>query len=120
MRCITLSVFLLAGCVFGQVPDSEAAALKKLTLSLAALTDGGSPQATHRERIANDIMTLSEEHHRPSPVAARKVADGLVVALHGRQLLNPQISQLATGILAVLHSAGVGTSKFRQSVSSAE
>ena len=119
MRCVTLSVFLLAGCVSAQLPDGEEA-LKKLTSSLGALSDVRSTQASHRERITKDIMALSEETHRPSRSAVGKLADGLASTLSGRQLSDPQLSQLATGILAVLRSAGVGTSSFRESVSSVE
>jgi hypothetical protein len=119
MRCATLTIFVLAGCVAGQVPDSEAA-VKKLTSSLAALKAISSTQASHRERITNDIMAVSEESHRPSRSTVGAFADGLISTLFGRQLSDPYLSHLATGIHAVLHSAGEGTSTFRQSVSRVE
>jgi hypothetical protein len=119
MRCIVAAIFLLAGCVAGQDLDREAA-IKKLTSSLLALKDGSLPHASHGERITNDLMALSEKPHRPSQSTVGTLAHGLAGALSGRHLPEPQLSELAREILAVLHSAGVGTATFRRSISRAE
>ena len=112
MRYLALLALLLPGLLSGQV----SASLEKFTASLAALKDASSSHAVQRDRIANDIMALSEQPHRPSRSAAARLADGLVGTLSGKQLTDLQLSELATGIVAVLHSAGGGTSKFKQSL----
>ncbi len=107
-----LSLLLLPGLSSGQTPAS----LDKFTASLAALKDTNLSHAVQRDRLANDIMALSEQPHRPSRSATVRLADGLVGALSGKQLTGLQLSELASGIVAVLHSAGVGTLKFKQSL----
>jgi len=117
---ITLLAALLAAYAIGQVPITEAEAVKKLTGSLVALKDGGSALNSHGTKITEDILNVSEEHHRPSRLAVAMFANGLMNAVQGKQISDTQLSQLATAIVAVMRSAGVATFKLLQSLSRAE
>src|SRR4051794_28251244 len=108
----TVSMVLLALSLVGQASDSDEA-LRKLRSSLVALSKGDATTASHREKLAADIMFASEEQHRPSASTVGALAHEIVTALAGsRRLSDAQISELAIGIVAVLRSAGVGTHTF--------
>jgi hypothetical protein len=117
MRRFVSALMFTAGLVSsGQTNDTKAN-LEKLTESLAALTDSTLTATSHRDRIVGNMMALSEENHPPSSATVVMLAHGLVRALSGRPVPRPQASVIATDILAVLHSAGVGTFKFQKALS---
>lgn len=116
MRLLTVYALLLPGFALGQSADPPPAAVHQLAASLAALRDTGSTRASHQERIANDLMALAEAVHPPSLATVARFAGGLVSTLSDKRLTEPQLSNLARGIVSVLRSAGVANSEFRQAV----
>lgn len=61
-------------------------------------------------------MALAEAVHPPSLATVARFAGGLVSTLSDKRLTEPQLSNLARGIVSVLRSAGVANSEFRQAV----
>jgi hypothetical protein len=116
MRLASFFVLLVSGCVMAQVQSGETEAVRKVALSLEALKDARSDDPSHRPRITEDIMSISEDQHRPPQYLVQMFAAELVSAVGGKQMSNSVASQLASGIVEVMHSAGVSTYKFRQSI----
>jgi hypothetical protein len=86
----------------------------KLEADLLALN--GAPTAAMNQQLANDILSLAETNAQPSRRVVLDFTDELTRALAGRKLAADMISQLSIGILDVLHSDGVPTSKYRASL----
>jgi hypothetical protein len=119
MKRIALAVLVFAALVTGQAVDHEVA-LQKLTASLQTLRDSGPAPASHKEGITKGIMALAEQSHRPSMSTIETFTEGLTGTLAGKQLSASQASKLATEIDTVMHSAGMGTWKFKEALSGLE
>ena len=110
-----MTALIIAACALGQTNAPEAD-LARLATSLAALTDRSITQTAHLDRIAADIIAVSEENHRPSAASVGILAQSLVRSLSGKSISTAQSWVLATEIQAVLRSAGVATFRFQQAL----
>lgn len=116
MRLVIVTALILAATGSGQTHAKDAG-LEKLTASLTALKDRTLTQTAHRDRIAADINALAEENHPPSTASVGILAHDLARTLAGKALSSHQLSDVASDIRSVLHSAGVGAFKLQQALS---
>jgi hypothetical protein len=86
----------------------------KLEADLLAL--GGAPTAAVNQQLTNDILSLAETIPQPSRRVVLDFVDELTRSLAGQKLDARMIAQLSVGIVDVLHSDGVTTSKYRESL----
>ena len=116
MKYLMVCVLLLAGDLVGQV-GSRKSLQSQLTSELMALqhADRDTVQAT--DELTSTLMASSEADHRPSRAAVAVFARELTKILSGRELPAAAANQVATNVIGVLHSAGTGTSEFRQLIS---
>jgi hypothetical protein len=98
---------LLGAMVFAQNGN-------KLEADLLALN--GAPTAAVNQQLTNDILALAETISQPSRRVVLDFVDELTRALAGQKLDARMIAQLSIGILDVLHSDGVTTSKYHESL----
>jgi hypothetical protein len=86
----------------------------RLEADLLALN--GAPTAAINQQLTNDILALAETIPQPSRRVVQDFAEELTRALAGQKLTSDMIAQLSVGIVDVLHSDGVTTSKYRESL----
>ena len=98
---------LLASTLFAQSGN-------KLESDLLALS--GAPTAAVNQQLTSDILSLAETTPQPSRRVINDFVDELTRALAGQKLASDMIAQLSIGITGVLHSDGVTTSKYHESL----
>jgi hypothetical protein len=81
---------------------------------------GSSLMAPNEAAVANEILSLSEDGHRPSQFTVARLSKNLCTALRARPLSRPQVSRLAAAIQAVMESAGTGTGRFKAAIGHAQ
>jgi hypothetical protein len=119
VKRLTLALLVFCGCLVGQAVDRKVA-VNTLATSLRELQGNNATLDSHRDRINKDILSLSEESHRPSMYLVTVFTSRLTDALIGRPLPASHAAAMATAIDTVLHSAGLGTWKFKEAISSLE
>lgn len=97
-----------------------AAAVKTLSSTLLTLKGPRASTSSVSQQLTNDIISSAERDHQPSRTAVVSFANELTGALGGRDLPANALSRLTTSIVEVLQSAGIGTLRFRASVSRAQ
>ena len=108
-------LLLLAAGLAGQPPS----AARRLNSTLLTLRDGAA-RASVGQQLATDIVQVADPDHRPSPAAARRLADDLTASLAGANPSVDRLSQVTTPIVDVLYSAGTSTIGFYETVDRAE
>ena len=93
----------------------EPSSLRRLNSTLLTLQDPAAAPAV-RQQLSADLLIVSDPQHRPAQKSLRPFVDQLVSALSGKQQPAAARTQLSAAILEVLHSAGVGTHRFRAAI----
>ena len=105
----------------GGQTGGEAESTKMLISSLLAFQQQDGRDAKQREaELAKAIMNSAEPAHLPARGFVQALARDLGETLSGRNLPRNAVDRIATGINAVLCSAGVATPDFKQMISGVE
>jgi hypothetical protein len=121
MRNLIWCLFLLSFGLAAQSNSSDEvdrAAVAKLNSILLTSHRGAAPLAVS-QRLADAILSLADSHHKPTRATVARFAEELSSGLPSKELPEGVVSQLSTSIVEVLGSAGVGTSRFKESVDGA-
>ncbi len=116
VKTVIVAALTLVG-LFGQM-ESEAEVRNALTSSLMSLRNPDR-EAKQDELVAR-ILAVPESMHQPKRVALTEFARELAGRLAGRDLKPAVATRIAADITGALRSAGMGTRKFTEHISSFE
>jgi hypothetical protein len=86
---------------------------KDLTSKLTELQHVNQDSAKRSDDLTQVLLAVPEAGHRPSRAAVGPLARHLTTALAGRALPAPVANDLATSLIGVFRSAGMGTSEYK-------
>ena len=117
MRCLLCG--LLCVSVGLSYPQSKTAT-SELHSTLTALRDRNASRSLLSQRLAAEIMSLTDRDRRPSPHTVSEFADEFVGALIGKDLTQAQVTNLQRSITEMLDASTtrnyVPASRLRETV----
>lgn len=108
-----IAVFVFSGFLFAQAVDRHVA-VARLSVSLRELDRSSD---SYRDRVNQEVWSLTEQSHQPTMYSVAAFTTRLIHALAGKNVPAAQAGAIATEIDTVLHSAGLGTWKFKEAIS---
>ncbi len=85
-------------------PQPQSPALSKLKADIAAITANTAVTATHKERIAQDLLAVAQAA-KPSMVTASKLAESIAMAQSEKPLSPASLARFAQELDALLNPA---------------